>query len=144
MITVVRTVRTAAAIDVVWPYLSDFTNAEQWDPATVSCTRTDAGPVDVGATYQNVSRFRGRTTTLEYTVETFDPPHHFVLIGRNKSVSSRDDMTLSSVDAGTELVYTARFSFSGLARLAEPLLKGALTKLADDTAVSLKRNLDAL
>lgn len=143
MITVSRTVRTTATIDAVWAYLSDFTNAEQWDPGTVTCTRKDAGPVGVGATYENVSEFRGKKTTLEYRITTFEAPHHLVLEGQNKSVRFEDDLTMRSIDGGTELIYTAHFTFKGLARLAEPLLKKALNKLADDTEESLETNLDA-
>ena len=144
MITVTRTVKTAAALDAVWAYLSDFTNAEEWDPGTVTCRRTDAGPIDVGATYENVSEFRGRKTTLTYTVQTFDPARHLVLKGENKTVQSIDDMTFSSSGAGSELTYTARFTFKGLARLAEPLLHKAMNQLADDTEASLHTHLAKL
>lgn len=144
MITVARTVRTKAPLDAVWAYLSDFTHAEQWDPGTVTCRRTDAGPIDVGATYENVSEFRGRRTTLRYTVETFEPARHLVLRGENKTVQSFDDMTFAASGAGTELTYEARFTFQGLARLAEPLLHKPLTKLADDTEASLQKHLDRL
>ncbi len=144
MITVARTVRTKAPLEAVWAYLSDFTNAEQWDPGTITCTRSDAGPIDVGATYENVSEFRGRKTTLQYTVETFDPAKHLVLRGENKTVQSFDDMTFAGSAAGTELIYEARFTFKGVARLAEPLLHKPLNKLADDTEASLQKNLDRL
>jgi hypothetical protein len=119
-------------------------DAEEWDPGTVTCRRTDAGPIDVGATYENVSEFRGRKTTLTYTVQTFDPAKHLVLKGENKTVQSIDDMSFSGSDTGSELTYTARFTFKGLARLAEPLLHKAINKLADDTEASLHTNLAKL
>lgn len=144
VITVARTVRTRASLEAVWRFLSDFANAEQWDPGTVTCRRTGTGPIRVGARYQNVSEFRGRKTTLEYTIETFDPARHLVLRGENKTVRSVDDMTFTGSDAGTELVYQARFTFKGLARLAEPLLHKPLNKLADDTEASLQTHLDQL
>ena len=144
MITVKRTIRTVAPLDAVWGYLSDFTNAEQWDPGTVTCKRTDAGPIDVGATYENVSEFRGRQTTLTYTVATFVPAKHLVMHGENKTVQSIDDLTFSGSASGAELVYEARFTFKGVARLAEPFLRKALNKLADDTEDSLNIRLAEL
>ena len=30
-------------------YLKDFGNAEEWDPGTQSCTRSDSGPIREGA-----------------------------------------------------------------------------------------------
>ncbi len=46
--------------------------------------------------------------------------------------------------SGSELVYTARFTFKGLAKLAEPFLHKAIGKLADDTEASLNTRLAEL
>ena len=87
MITVTRTIRTTAPLDAVWAYLSDFTNAEQWDPGTVTCKRTDAGPIDVGATYENVSEFRGRKTTLITRCRRSSRPSTWCCAGRTSPCS---------------------------------------------------------
>jgi hypothetical protein len=59
-------------------------------------------------------------------------------------VRSFDDMSFTGSESGTELIYEARFTFKGLARLAEPLLRKPLNKLADDTEASLHKHLDQL
>jgi hypothetical protein len=51
MTTVSRTFTVDAIPGVVVPYLADFGHAEQWDPGTVSCTRNDSGPVQVGSSW---------------------------------------------------------------------------------------------
>jgi carbon monoxide dehydrogenase subunit G len=144
MITVSRTVHTATPLDKCWGYLSEFANTEIWDPGTVSCKRLDVGPVDVGARYENVSKFRDRETTLQYQVVTFEPARHITLDGTNKTVESVDDMQFTGSDTGTEVVYTARFTFKGAVRLAEPFLHKAMEKLADEAQAGIQKALDGL
>ncbi|MGY0231559.1 SRPBCC family protein, partial [Longispora urticae] len=60
MVHVVRTFLVDRPVDVVVAYLADFSHAPQWDPGTVRCTPTSAGPVQVGSTWTNVSKVLGR------------------------------------------------------------------------------------
>ena len=144
MPTVTRTVHTPAPRDVVVSYLRDFVNAEEWDAGTISCTPVDDAPVGVGKQWTNVSEFRGRETTLTYTLER-DEAEHLRIVGRNKTVTSEDDMSLSpSSDGGTDVSYTATFTFHGAAKLATPLLVPALGKLADDAQRTLHDALQKL
>ncbi len=143
MPTIERTVRTDQPLDKVFAYLSNFTNAEQWDAGTVSCRRTE-GDGGVGSVYQNTSRFLGRETRLEYTVLAVDPQRRFQLRGVNKTVTSLDTMELSPYGDGTEIRYTAEFEFSGVSKYLAPLLAPALKKLGDGAQEGLQRELARL
>ena len=144
MPAVTRTVTCPAPRDTVHAYLRDFTHAEEWDAGTKSCTPITDGPVGVGSQWRNVSVFRGRETTLTYTLEK-DEPDLVRLVGRNKTVTSEDDMRLSDTDdGGTRVSYTATFTFHGAAKLATPLLVPALGSLADDAERSLHDALQQL
>lgn len=136
MPTVTRTATTPAPLPTVRDYLRDFTNAEEWDAGTRSCTPFDDSPVGVGKQWRNVSVFRGRETTLTYTLEA-DDDAYLRIVGRNKTVTSEDDMRLESDGTGTRVTYTATFTFHGAAKLATPLLVPALGRLADDAQRSL-------
>jgi hypothetical protein len=138
MPTVTRTVSTPAPLDVVRNYLRDFENATEWDAGTVSCEAVDPStPIGVGKQWTNVSEFRGRETTLTYTLEA-DEPTRLRIVGRNKTVTSEDEMTFTGADGGgTQVSYTATFTFHGAAKLATPLLLPALNGLADDAERSL-------
>lgn len=137
-VTVERTIRIDRPVDEVVAYLADFGNTPAWDPGTESCERLDDGPVAVGATWLNVSRFRGRRTRLTYTLERLDADR-LVLVGRNRTVTATDDMTLRPVDGRTELVYRADLRFHGLARLAGPFVRPTFERLADAVADRLPR-----
>ncbi|MFJ8623207.1 SRPBCC family protein [Kitasatospora sp. NPDC093550] len=142
MVTVERSITVDRPTADVLAYLADFANAAEWDPGTESCTRVGSGPVAPGATWLNVSRFRGRRTRLTYTLESYQPDR-LLFVGRNRTVTATDDMTLRPVDGGTLLVYRARLRFHGLARLAAPFLRPAFDRLADRVAERLPAVLEA-
>lgn len=139
-----RTVTTAAPVEQVFDYLSDFTTTTEWDPGTVRTTLVD-GDGGVGTVYRNVSRFAGRETELRYEVVEHVPGSVIALEGENDTVVSRDQMSFASLgDAGTEVRYTADFTFKGVARLVAPLLKPALRRLGDEAERGLSEALRRL
>src|SRR5512139_3870910 len=140
--TIERTVATPAPPEKVFPYLLDFRNATEWDSGTESCELVsgDGGP---GTVYRNVSKFAGNTVELDYTVDAVDEPV-FVIVGRNATTTSHDTVTVSPAAAGSTVTYRADFSFTGLVRLAGPLLTPLLNRLGDNTAAQLKSALDRL
>ena len=138
-----RTVMTSWDADSVFRYLLDFEHAEEWDAGTLTCERVE-GDGGVGTRYRNISRFLGRRTTLDYEVERIVPGRHFVLIGGNKTVVSKDTVVVTpSTFGGTEVEYRARLSFRGLAAMTSPLLTPFLNRLADHTEERLRATLDA-
>lgn len=138
-----RTVMTSWDADSVFRYLLDFEHAEEWDAGTLACERVE-GDGGVGTRYRNISRFLGRETTLDYEVERIVPGRHFVLIGGNKTVVSKDTVVVTpSTTGGTEVEYRAEMSFRGLAAMISPLLMPFLNRLADDTEVRLRATLNA-
>ena len=109
MVHVQRTFTVNQPVDVVVDYLKDFGHAEQWDPGTVSCTRVGNGPVGVGSSWQNVSKVRGRETQLEYRLERLEP-RRITFVGKNKTATSTDDITLAEASGGTQIRSTTRTS----------------------------------
>lgn len=144
MITVERRVDVRRPVAEVFAYLADFTNTTEWDPGTVATTRTSSGPLAVGATFHNVSEFRGRRTTLEYELKRYELDQHLTFTGTNKTVTATDDLGLAdNGSGGTTLTYRAHFTFKGVARLAEPFLRRGFEPIADETVAQLKATLEA-
>jgi uncharacterized protein YndB with AHSA1/START domain len=136
MPTIRRTVVAAKPVDTVFAYLADFANAEEWDAGTLSCRRL-SGDGGVGTTYENVSSFRGRKTTLVYEVMECVENERLVLHGANKTVTAVDTMTFDPAPDGTRVTYNADFTFKGLAALLTPFLKKPLATLGDEAEKSL-------
>ena len=138
-----RTVVVDKPLATVFGYLADFTTTTEWDPGTVSTRRVD-GDGSVGTTYHNTSRFLGRQTELTYVVEEFRENELVQLRGENKSVIAVDTMTFRAGDFGTEVTYTANFTFKGVAGYLAPLLSSALTRLGDQAEAGMRAALERL
>ena len=144
MVSVERSFVVARSRERVFLYFSDFTNTEQWDPGTVTTTRTDSGPIGAGATFHNVSTFRGRTTELDYELTDYQPSSKLVFVGTNKTVTSQDNLVFVGQGQRTRITYRADFHFHGFAKLAAPLLKAPLEKLADQTVAQIRSMIEQL
>lgn len=133
-----RTFTVPRPIEAVFDYLADFTRTEQWDPGTVSTTRT-SGDGGVGTSYDNVSTFMGRRVELVYEAVQVDRPTELRFRGTNSGADTQDWLRLRPISGeATEIHYRADFAFRGVAKLAAPLLvKPRLSALADETVDKL-------
>ena len=143
MVHVTRTFTVDRPVDVVVTYLADFGNAEQWDPGTVSCVRTDSGPVQVGATWRNTQKVLGMTSEMDYRLDRLDAGR-IVLVGQNDkgSVESTDDLTVrpDPADAGrSEVTYEATITFHGVAKLGAPVMQLEFEKLGNQVADGIQK-----
>ena len=138
-----KTVIVDKPLDAVFKYLSDFTTTTEWDPGTVT-TVHQHGDGGVGTTYLNTSTFLGRKTHLTYVVREFIPGQRIQLRGANKTVIAVDTMTFRSIDAGTEVTYTAEFTFKAPVRLLVPLFKPAFRRLGQQAQTGMREALNQL
>ncbi len=141
MPSVSRTFTTTATPDAAYAYLSDFTNAEEWDPGTQSCERT-SGDGGVGTTYKNVSKFLGREVEITYTTAELAPPTRVHLRGTNEQFEGHDIFEITAAGRGSQVRYTAEMSFSGASKLASPVVAAYLPILAKKTVAELQASLD--
>ena len=139
----VKTVVVEKPLDAVFGYLSDFTTTTDWDPGTVTTVRQH-GDGGVGTTYLNTSTFLGRTTQLTYVVDELVDQQLIQLRGENKTVIAVDTLTFRPVAPGTEVTYTAEFTFKGLSRFAAPLLKPAFERLGNEAEAGMRKALSRL
>jgi uncharacterized protein YndB with AHSA1/START domain len=138
-----RTVIVDVPVRRAFDYLADFTTTTEWDPGTVTTVRCE-GDGGVGTSYRNTSTFLGRETSLVYVVEELVTDERIRLRGENKTVVSVDTMAFRPTDAGTEVTYTADFTFKGPSRLLAPLLKPALSRLGNEAESGLRAALTRL
>jgi polyketide cyclase/dehydrase/lipid transport protein len=138
-----KTVVVDKPLDAVFGYLSDFTTTTDWDPGTVTTVRRH-GDGGAGTTYLNTSTFLGRTTQLTYIVREFIPGKRIRLHGENKTITAADTLTFRPVPSGTEVTYTAEFTFKGPSRIVAPLLKPAFERLGNEAETGLRKALNRL
>jgi carbon monoxide dehydrogenase subunit G len=143
VVHVTRTFTVERPPEVVVPYLADFGNSREWDPGTESCTRIDDGPVQVGATWQNVQKVLGMTSELTYRLDRLDPDR-VVLVGHNDSVDSTDDITVRPHPEGSEVVYDATITFHGIAKLGSPVMQLEFEHLGNKTVTGIQQAVASL
>src|SRR5271156_5136486 len=122
MPSVSRTFAVTTPPDRVIDYLKDFGNAEDWDPGTQSCTRDGSGPIEVGATWHNVSKIVGVKTELTYTLNELNN-RTLIFVGENDSSTSVDTITVDASGAGSVITYRADLTMKGAAKLLGPAMK---------------------
>lgn len=143
MPTVSRTFTVDPAPSVVLDYLQDFSNAEEWDPGTESCTRRDSGPVQVGSTFHNESKIAGVSTELVYElVERTD--ERLVFVGENDSAKSTDTISVVPDGTGSEVTYEAVIELKGAAKLAAPGVKLVFERIGSETETQMTQVLNGL
>jgi carbon monoxide dehydrogenase subunit G len=143
MPNVSRTFTVQPTPDRVIDYLKDFSNAEEWDPGTQTCTRSDSGPIREGSTWHNVSKIVGVTAELTYTLDTLSD-RTLVFVGTNDSSTSTDTITVDASGAGSVITYDADLEMKGAAKLLSPAMKLVFEKLANDTEKQMTTVLNAL
>ena len=134
-------VDTSRAPADVFEYLSDFSNALEWDPGVVEAARAGDGPVGEGSEFTLVAVFLGRRNTLTYRVVEYDPPSAVTFRGENSSVISLDRITFEPLGPGTRVTYDAELSLKGPMRLADPLLGLAFKRVGDQALGGLREKL---
>jgi carbon monoxide dehydrogenase subunit G len=143
MPTVARSFSVAAPPPRVVDYLKDFGNAEEWDPGTQKCTRRGDGQIGEGTSWHNVSKIFGVTAELTYTLEKLTEST-LVFVGKNKSSTSTDTITVDPDDSGSRLTYRADLEMKGTAKILNPVMKLVFEKLASDTEKQLSMVLNQL
>ena len=130
----------------VFAYLSDFTNAAEWDAGTVALLAGRAATAASAPSYLNTSRFLGRESDLTYVVTELvrDAPSSCVE-GRNddRHLGRHDDDERPQGRAPSSST-RAEFTFQGAARFLEPLLRIPIRQLGDDAERSLTAALSRL
>ena len=124
-------------------YLKDFSHAADWDPGTLTCTPLDPGPAHEGSRWHNVSQFLGRRAELTYRLERAWPDR-LTFVGENAAATSVDDITFEAAGAGTRVTYQADIQLRGTARMADPLVRLALGRMAGGVVARMREVINAL
>jgi carbon monoxide dehydrogenase subunit G len=139
-----RQIDVPTPLDDAFAYVADFTTTAEWDPGIVEARRLDDRPLGIGSRFEVVSRFGERQLPITYTITAFDPPSRIVLEGIGARFRGTDDIRFArGADGGTRIQYIADLELRGIARAAEPLMRGRFEKVVDDGSSGLAATLRA-
>lgn len=139
-VTLSATVVSQKPLEEVFAYMANFENATEWDPASVEMERV-SGDGTLGTQYRNVTEFNGNKTTVMYSVTDYRVNDRVEIRGENNTLSAIDTMVFRRTSAGTQVTYTAEFTFKGIYRIASPFLRPAFNKLEEGAERGLREKL---
>lgn len=131
------------SVDDAFTYMSDFRNAQVWDPSVVSATRLDDGALTLDSTFELTVRFAGRDKVLRYRISSLERPRSVAFTSSTPTLLSLDTLTFEPRASGCEMTYSAELRFKGLAAVANPLLGLLFRRLGDRARDSLRAILDS-
>lgn len=117
------TIDSARSPADAFAYMADFAHAAEWDPNVTEAHRVGDGPIGVGTAFAIVSRFGPRLVPLTYTIVRYEPDRLVVLEAPSKGYTSTDTITIEPTATGSRVTYDAVLAFSGIGRLADPLMQ---------------------
>ncbi len=134
-----RTVLVPTSLQEVFSTMADFTTLPEWDPGSVSSQQVSGSGPGVGAEYEVVVRFGGRTSNMRYVTRELDSNQRLVFEGEGSNVAATDTITFREVDGQTEINFVADIRLKGLLAAATPVLKGTFNRLADHAMDGIAR-----
>ena len=106
----------------VFALVSDLENDPAWSGAS-GMRRTSTGPIGVGTTFEQRTRFLGRNTELVFNVTAFDPGRRLAVTATTGRLSLFGERAVTPVgDSASLVTFVGGGQASGPWRLAEPLL----------------------
>ncbi len=126
--------------DQAFAYMSDFSNAAEWDPGVVRAAAVASDGVAPGSAFDLVVRNLGRETTLRYVVTALDA-RRIVFRSRTSRLESVDTISVAPAPGGSVVEYDASLALRGVARILNPFLSLFFRRVGERARSSLARRL---
>ena len=128
----------------VFAFVSDQTNAPQWQHGLDDVRRTTGGPLGVGTEHVFVRRFAGRRIESRNRFVRFEPGRYVAFaIPDGRITGEASYLVEPTGPESCRLTSQMEFEFSGLVGLAAPLLRQVLKRDTARDEATLKTLLEA-
>lgn len=143
MIEVKTTVLIACPPDVVFTFLSDFSNNPLWQNGMKVCRWTSEPPLRIGSTYDQEAEFLGRPVLSKFEVIDYEPGR----MVKGTTTESTFPITFTRIVAaegsGSRVSAIIEGSASGIYKLAEPIMRRMVQRSVEQDYQRLKAVLEA-
>lgn len=138
MAQLVRTFTVDRPVEEVFDVLADFSTAGAWDPAMAGAVHAGGPRVGEDARFRlHVDLPGPLTVPLTYETTTYVRPSRVVHRVDSAFVRGRDNLTVRSVEGGTEVTWDAEFALRGPGALLDPMWQRGFEGIADDSIAGL-------
>ena len=131
-------------VEEVFAFATDPNNDPLWQSTSLETEQTSEGPLDVGATLRNTSKFLGRRIESTFEVTENEPPHRQCMRVTSGPIPGSGCYLFESADGGsTRFTQIFEAEVGGFFRLAEPLVGRALLRQMQADMATLKDLLES-
>jgi hypothetical protein len=130
-------------VGVVFAYLTDVTAYTRWQSQLVDYRQTSAGPLAVGSTGIAVRTVMGQRTESTWQVTELIPSTAYTVKGTSGPLAYEIAHTLQPAGSSTRLHVRFQAQPTGLLKIAEPVMAGAIKKDLEDGYHKLKALLES-
>lgn len=126
----------------VFAFLTDFANYPRWQEDLVEYRQTSAGPLTIGSTGSEVRNVLGHRQEATWQVTELKPNELYATRGSG-AFAYEIRNTFQAEGSATRVRVRFQGQPTGLLRVAEPLMAGAVTKGFSEGYENMKRLLEA-
>ena len=115
-------------IHEVFAYVSDLTNAPEWQTGLLEVRRMSTGPLGVGTQFTFVRKFLGRKLEATNAFTQYQPNEVVTFVTTSGPVSVEASYLFQSQAAGTRVTCQMAMKPEGFSRLAEPMIAASVRR----------------
>jgi hypothetical protein len=131
-------------VEEVFAFTADPNNDALWLSATLETEQTSEGPVGVGATFRNTTKFLGRRFDTSYEMTENEPLHRQCYRVTSGPIPGEICYLFEPTDGGsTRFTQIFEAEVGGFFRLAEPLVARAIRRQMEADMATMKDLLEA-
>jgi uncharacterized membrane protein len=129
-------------LEVVFAYLSDFTNLPEYEPWVEKVEPTSAGPIGVGSTWIHVRRQGRRRLEAPIELVEWEPNRRLAIRSGAGAFSVFATQDFEKAGDATRVRETLEMQVSGLLRVMEPLMRGQVRRQGEEVHRRFKEVLE--
>ncbi len=130
-------------VEEVFAFVTDPENEPLWQSTSLETERTSGGPVGVGSTFRNTSKFLGHRVESAYEVTEMETPRKQCVKIVSGPIPGSGCYLFEPAEDGTRFTQKFDAEVGGFFRLAEPLVARAIRRQFDADMATLKDVLEA-
>jgi uncharacterized membrane protein len=115
-------------IEEVFAYVSDLTNAPEWQTGLIEVRKTTPEPPGVGTRYTFVRKFLGRKLEASNEFNVYEPCQIITFTTTSGPVSVEASYLFDETAEGTKVTCKMDMQTGGFSRLAEPLIASSVRR----------------
>ncbi|MBZ0280420.1 MAG: SRPBCC family protein [Anaerolineae bacterium] len=128
MINVKDSIVIHRPVEEVFAYVSDLTNAPEWQTGLIEVRKTTAAPLGIGTQFTFVRKFLGRKLEASNEFTVYKPDEIVTFKTTSGPISVEASYLFETEPEGTRVTCHIEMKPEGFSKLAEPLIAASVRR----------------